>query len=190
MSETIKISCPACGSTSSRKEGLSDFVCHYCGTQFRVEHKNGGISLSPILETMQTLQTGMDRTAAELTVKRLKEEIFHLNNKIAPLMPEYNQLKLQASKTKFVFVFKKFWWLFLILTIILFIISITQDLPALAGITVVALILFIAAGIGGMIALSKATKRLEQLSPTVEPLLEQLTEKEQRLESLLSYLNE
>lgn len=190
MTQTIIINCPTCGSTSSRKVGISDFVCSYCGTQYRVEYSSNGMFLYPILQSMQTLQTGMDRTAAELTVKRLKEEIYYLRVNIGPLMPEYNYIKLQASKTRFAFIFKRFWWLFIIIFFAILIISIVKDFYAVAGITVIALILFITLGISNLIALSKATKRLKVLSQIVEPMLEQLSEKEQRLEYLLNYLNQ
>lgn len=190
MSETIKISCPACGSTSSRKEGLSDFVCHYCGTQFRVEHKNGGISLSPIMESMQTLQTGMDRTATELTVKRLKEEIIVLKGNTSVLMSKYDLVKSLAPNSNFVHIFKKSWWLFIIIFFAIIIFFIVKDFPAGAGFSVIVLILFLAYGMGSITSLSKSEKQLEELSQEVKPMLEQLSEKEQRLESLLKNLNE
>lgn len=53
---------------------MSTFACGYCGAGVAVQRRGGTISLS-LEDAVARVQVGTDKTAAELALKRLKEEL-------------------------------------------------------------------------------------------------------------------
>ena len=51
------------------------FACGYCGNQQMVERKGGTVALKRVVDAIQRVQTGTDKTAAELALRRLGEEL-------------------------------------------------------------------------------------------------------------------
>ncbi len=75
MSEFITLSCPSCGGRLQITSSIERFACANCGNEHLVKRQGGVIFLAPVVETLQNIQTGMDRTASELAISRLKAEI-------------------------------------------------------------------------------------------------------------------
>ena len=60
---------------------METFACGYCGTSQHVVRSGGTVSLH-LGEAIAKVQRGTDRTASELAVRRLKEDLAEIENKI------------------------------------------------------------------------------------------------------------
>lgn len=82
MKEPITLSCPNCGGKLVVTEETDRFVCSYCGNEHIVKRGEGVISLQPVVSGLMkvdyrvaNVQQGVDKTASELAIRRLQEEI-------------------------------------------------------------------------------------------------------------------
>ncbi len=83
MSE-IKIynlNCASCNSNLEIPSNVDKFNCSYCGSQQIVERGGGIVVLRQVVEAISRVQTGTDKTAAELALQRLPRELESLKNK-------------------------------------------------------------------------------------------------------------
>ncbi|MGA9768264.1 MAG: hypothetical protein WBV94_04435 [Blastocatellia bacterium] len=71
----IKLTCLSCGGALEITNDLERFACGYCGIEQIVERRGGIVALKPIAEAISKVQIGTDKTAAELALKRLPQEI-------------------------------------------------------------------------------------------------------------------
>jgi hypothetical protein len=74
----ITLSCPSCGAKLNISPNLDRFACAFCGQEHIVNRGGGTISLSPVVEAIHQVKTGVDKTAAELAIVRLQKEISNL----------------------------------------------------------------------------------------------------------------
>jgi predicted RNA-binding Zn-ribbon protein involved in translation (DUF1610 family) len=81
MSNFITLSCPSCGSKLEVTNEMELFACGNCGNEHFVNRKGGVVSLKPVIESLGGIKVGVDKTASELAIVRLKEEIFKLELK-------------------------------------------------------------------------------------------------------------
>lgn len=75
MSDFISLTCPKCGAKLQVENGVEQFACAHCGTEHLVKRGGGTISIAPIVEQLQSVNKGVDKTASELAIKRLRDEI-------------------------------------------------------------------------------------------------------------------
>jgi ribosomal protein S27E len=75
MSEFITLTCPSCGGKLQITYNVERFACANCGNEHLVKRQGGAIFLTPVVETLQHIQVGTDKTASELAISRLKSEI-------------------------------------------------------------------------------------------------------------------
>ena len=78
MSEFITLSCPSCGGKLQITPGMDRFACGYCGNEHMVMRQGGAVFLTPIIETLQGIRTGTDKTASELAIARVNKEIVEI----------------------------------------------------------------------------------------------------------------
>jgi len=71
----VSLSCPNCAGSLSVGPTQDVFACGFCGANIQVERSGGTVSLARITDAMARLQRGTDKTAAELALPRLKEEL-------------------------------------------------------------------------------------------------------------------
>ncbi len=71
----MTLSCPTCGAKLHVTRDIERFACAHCGNEHVVRRAGGIVTLAPVIEALRRLQRGMDRTAAELALRRLKEEV-------------------------------------------------------------------------------------------------------------------
>lgn len=71
----VVLNCPNCGAKLEITPEIDRFVCIHCGTQEIVKRSGGIVSIQPLVEGMSRIQQGTDKTAAELAIRRLTEEI-------------------------------------------------------------------------------------------------------------------
>jgi predicted Holliday junction resolvase-like endonuclease len=82
MPDFITLTCPSCGGKLKITNDLQRFACSYCGTEHIINRGEGVISLAPVVESWKKAQIGIERTASEMAITRLKEEIAELDKEI------------------------------------------------------------------------------------------------------------
>lgn len=75
MINLTNLTCPSCGSPLQVGKDLSRFTCGFCGNEIIAERSGGAISYKSVEEGIQGVKHGVDKTASELAIVRLKEEI-------------------------------------------------------------------------------------------------------------------
>jgi len=75
MPDFVTLSCPSCGGKLQITSNIERFACGYCGNEHVVSRGGGIISLIPVAEDIKGIKTGVDKTAAELAIPRIKKEI-------------------------------------------------------------------------------------------------------------------
>lgn len=75
MTNFVTLTCPSCGGKLEITNDIEQFVCGHCGNEHIVRRGGGIIAIAPVIEGIKKVQAGTDKTASELAIKRLKEEI-------------------------------------------------------------------------------------------------------------------
>jgi ribosomal protein S27AE len=78
--KTLTLNCTNCGASLEVSLDMERFACGYCGTQQIVERRGGTVALKPLTDAIRLVQTGTDKTAAELALKRMGEELVTLQS--------------------------------------------------------------------------------------------------------------
>ncbi len=76
MIESVKLvpmKCPGCGAGLQISPTMESFACGYCGTSIRAVREGGTVAL--VAEAIARIQTGTNKTAAELALVRLKDDL-------------------------------------------------------------------------------------------------------------------
>ena len=100
MSDLITLSCPSCGAQLNITQDIHRFACSHCGQEHIVKRAGGIITLSPVVEAIHQVRTGVDKTAAELAIVRLQKEIEGLQKEIEGLQDENNEFIQQHPRPK------------------------------------------------------------------------------------------
>ena len=114
MANFIQLTCPACGGKLELNNTIDRFACAHCGIEHAVSRGGGIVSLQPVIDRLQRIQSGTDRTAAELALQRLrgerselqfveagiKEQIKLIIGEIFELAQYSEQAKKRASKAR------------------------------------------------------------------------------------------
>jgi predicted RNA-binding Zn-ribbon protein involved in translation (DUF1610 family) len=74
----LTLKCLQCGASLEIKNSVSQFACGYCGANQIVERSGGAVSLSLITDAIYQVRAGTDKTAAELAIVRLQNELHQL----------------------------------------------------------------------------------------------------------------
>lgn len=91
-SDFLTLSCPNCGGKLEITPDIERFACQHCGYEHIVRRIGGIVSLEPVVQMLGQITNGFshvgngmnrlsfntEKQAAELTIKRLKEEIDEL----------------------------------------------------------------------------------------------------------------
>jgi hypothetical protein len=92
MPDFITLTCPACGGKLKVTNDKQQFVCTYCGTEHIIKRDEGIISLAPVVESWKKTQIGIERTASEMAITRLKGEIAELEKEISRVRKKRNSI--------------------------------------------------------------------------------------------------
>lgn len=71
----LKLNCANCSAPLEIGDDLTRFTCSYCGTPQIVERAGGIVALKKVQSAIHAVQRGTDRTAAELAMPRLANEL-------------------------------------------------------------------------------------------------------------------
>jgi hypothetical protein len=82
MADFVTLTCPSCGGKLQITSDLDRFACGYCGTEQVVRRGGGVVSLAPVVEGLKQVQVGVDKTASELAIRRLREDIAELEEQV------------------------------------------------------------------------------------------------------------
>lgn len=82
MPEFVTLTCPSCGAKLHVGNDVDSFACLHCGNEHIVKRSGGTVSLAPVVEQLKNVRSGVDKTASELAIKRLKEEIREIQAKM------------------------------------------------------------------------------------------------------------
>ena len=78
MADFVTLSCPSCGGKLEITKDVERFACANCGREHIVNRSGGIVSLSPVVDALKKVGVGVDKTAAELAIVRLRKEIEEL----------------------------------------------------------------------------------------------------------------
>ncbi len=85
MADFVSLTCPSCGSRLQVTNDLEMFACGYCGNELVVRRGGGIVSLAPVVAGLDKVQQsvvnvgiGVDRTASELAIQRLRQDLHGL----------------------------------------------------------------------------------------------------------------
>ena len=78
MTEFITLTCPSCGGKLQITSSIEQFACGHCGNEHIVKREGGAVYLAPVIETLQNIKYGTDKTASELAISRIKTEIIEI----------------------------------------------------------------------------------------------------------------
>jgi len=89
MSDFITLSCPSCGAKLEITQDINRFACSHCGREHIVKRSGGIVSLSPVVDAINQVKSGVDKTAAELALARIPKEIASLATEKSNLLKTY-----------------------------------------------------------------------------------------------------
>ena len=88
MADFITLSCPSCGNKLQITEDIEKFACAACGNEHIVNRSGGIVTLKPVIDSITKVQIGVDKTASELAIVRLNEEIKNIKLNIVSVEKE------------------------------------------------------------------------------------------------------
>lgn len=78
----VPLSCQNCGGKLEVYEDMTRFACAHCGSEMIAEHRGSTVILKSVQEAIQKVQSGTEKTAAEVAIVRLRQEISEKNQEI------------------------------------------------------------------------------------------------------------
>lgn len=78
MGDFVTLTCPTCGGKLQITPDIDRFACVHCGNEHIVKRSEGVIALQPLAESLTGLRRATDRTASEMALRRLSEELASL----------------------------------------------------------------------------------------------------------------
>jgi hypothetical protein len=69
---------PDCGGKLQITPDIDRFACAHCGNEHLVKRTEGVIAIQPLTESLTGLKRATDRTASELAIRRLREDLGQL----------------------------------------------------------------------------------------------------------------
>jgi len=97
MPDFISLSCPSCGHKLQITEDIDRFACAACGNEHIVNRNGGIVTLKPLINGIRGIRVGVDKTAAELAISRIQEEINQLGEPIE-LSEAFNIIAIYPSR--------------------------------------------------------------------------------------------
>jgi hypothetical protein len=93
MGDFITLTCNSCGGKLQIAPDIDTFGCTFCGTEYKVRRGDGIVSLAPIADEIRKVSVSTDKTATELAIMRLKEEISKIRGEFEIENSEYKKWK-------------------------------------------------------------------------------------------------
>jgi protein-arginine kinase activator protein McsA len=94
MPNFVTLTCPSCGGKLEITPEIDRFACANCGNEHIVQRSGGIISVIPLVAGLHKVQEGVDRTASELAIKRLREELSVLESELEEFLDEVDEVNV------------------------------------------------------------------------------------------------
>ena len=78
MPDFVILTCPSCGAKLEITKDIKRFACGFCGNEHVVKRGGGIISIIPIADDTEDIKKGVNKTASDLSILRIKKEIEEL----------------------------------------------------------------------------------------------------------------
>jgi ribosomal protein S27AE len=131
----VSLKCPHCGANLSIGKSVDMFACGYCGASVKVERSGNIIALRLLTDAMTSVQRGTDRTAAELAIRRLSEELKTLEREKGDLLDSRRAMIAKwDNRIKAVDQSRALWTLLLVVSVAL-LFGIAATLSAFKGLS-------------------------------------------------------
>jgi len=78
MGDFVTLTCPTCGGKLQITSDIDRFACTHCGNEHLVKRSEGVIAIQPLAESLTGLKRATDRTASELAIRRLTDDLSQL----------------------------------------------------------------------------------------------------------------
>jgi predicted RNA-binding Zn-ribbon protein involved in translation (DUF1610 family) len=95
--KVLTLNCPSCGAPLGVSSDMERFACGYCGTEQIVERRGGTVTLKILGEAIAKVQVGTDRTAAELAIRRLRDDLVSLEMQCLQQREVHSKLRSTTS---------------------------------------------------------------------------------------------
>ena len=96
--QPIALKCPSCGGNLQITPDMETFACGYCGTQQIVRREGGTVSLKIIGEAIAGVKASTDRIAAELEIRRLRDDAEQIDREVQKLDKQIGEAKTAQKK--------------------------------------------------------------------------------------------
>jgi len=97
-SDFITLGCPSCGGNLQITKDTDRFACKYCSREHLVRRENGIFTVTPVLEKLDRIVSGVDRQASELAIPRLKRVCRNIEDRIEDEWQYIDRAKNWASR--------------------------------------------------------------------------------------------
>ncbi len=97
MAEYVTLTCPSCGSRLQVTNDLDRFACGYCGNELHVNRGGGVISLKPVMDGLDRVESKLDQNTEEIRRLRIVSEIDELQRSRASML---QTIAMQESTDK------------------------------------------------------------------------------------------
>ncbi len=74
MAEFVTLSCPTCGGKLKITNDIDRFACSHCGNEHVVKRSGGIVSLSPVVDGLKKIKTGVDKRERERKMGQVARE--------------------------------------------------------------------------------------------------------------------
>lgn len=98
MADIITLTCPKCGGKLEITPDIERFACAHCGNEHLVRRGIGVITLAPVVESMDGLRRATDRTASEMAIRRVKEELEAMESAKAEIEARLAQARAKLAE--------------------------------------------------------------------------------------------
>jgi len=98
MPDFISLTCPTCGGKLQITPDIERFACAHCGNEHLVRRGAGVVSLAPVVESMDGLRRATDRTASEMAIRRLNEELAAMEGSRAEIEARLAQARAKLGE--------------------------------------------------------------------------------------------
>ena len=79
------LKCPNCGANLTVPRTYDVFACSYCGATIKLAQAGGTVALELIAGHLEGVRRGTDKTAAELMIRRLREDAAVLDGELTDM---------------------------------------------------------------------------------------------------------
>jgi len=94
----VTLAYPNCGGKLHITPDPHRFACAHCGSERMVRRGGGVVALAPVVEGLRQVQTGVDKTAAELAIARLTRELTQLEDQHEATTAPHAQWSVNATR--------------------------------------------------------------------------------------------